>query len=61
MAHEPHRQPFFAIDPMNPLPIHHPPFTPQHAVPAQRATLRAHWGQLSQPQAQRRIIPLMVR
>ena len=29
-------------------------------MPAQRATLRARWGQLPQPQAQRRIISPMV-
>ena len=59
-AREPHGQPFFPVDPVPPLAIHHPAFAAKQDVQAQIANARAGLGQLPQPQANRGIVPPMM-
>ena len=59
-AREPYGQPFFPVDPVHPLPIHHPAFAAKHDVQAEIAKARAGLGQLPQPHTNRGIVPPMV-
>ena len=55
----PHPEPFFTVDPMHPLLIHHPAFPAQHRLQSEIPKPGPGLRQLPQPHAQGRVVPFM--